>query len=403
MTDYTKILSVAWLGESGFPNGLAAIQKTIIVGDALIKAGAEFTVINRKGVLDPEKHHSLKPNGEFKGIRYIYASGITYRPRNFVVRNLMKLKGAVNEYLYLHKMCTEDKQQIAIVSNLSFLQTLLYLIYGKVLSFPVIFLYVEMASEMEHRKGLVKMINDYLFEKYLLKGMNGALPISEPLKENFQDIAPGKPILKIPTICNFENFNLPKRKLDEEYFLFCGAIDYREIIDFIIQAFKTLDKSITIKLYLIVSKGSSQQYIEFDNYLKENHLTHRTRIFSDIPFTELVDLYVNASALLIPLRPTKQDAARFPHKIAEYSATGNPIITTNYGEVPHYFKDGVNALIADSYDISKFADKLRFVLDHPEAAKEIGHNGKILGLKEFSHLHYGPRLKDYLQNMVSSE
>lgn len=401
MTDNTKILSVAWLGESGFPEGLASIQKTIIVGDTLIKAGAEFIVINRKGVLEPGKHQFLKPRGEFEGISYIYASGITYRPKYFVVRNLMKFKGAVNEYLYLRKMRSEDKKQVAIVSNLSFLQSLLYVIYGKILGFPVVYLYVEMASEMEHRDGLVNKVNDYLFEKCLLKWMDGALPISEPLKENFHKITPGKPILKIPTICNFEKFNLPKKKLKEEYFLYCGAIEYREIIDFIIQAFKTLDKTNNIKLYLIVSKGSSKQYREFEQYLEQNQLKHKIKIFSDIPFSELVDLYVNASALLIPLRPTKQDAARFPHKIAEYAATGNPIITTNYGEVTHYFKDSENALIADSYDISKFADKLKFVLDHPKAARKIGQNGKNLGIKEFSHIYYGPKLKDFLQKMVS--
>ena len=394
-------LNIAWLGESGFPYGMAAIQKTIIVGDALIKEGAAFTVINRKGVLEPGKHQSLKPRGTFEGISYIYASGITYRPKYFFKRNFMKLKGALNEYLYLRKMCAEDKRQIAIVSSLSFLQSLLYVIYGKILGFPVVYLYVEMASEMEHRDGLVEKVNDYLFEKYLLKRMDGALPISEPLKENFQKIAPGKPILKIPTICNFDSFKYPKRILEEEYFLFCGAIEYREIIDFIIQAFKSLDKSYAIKLYLIVSRGTSQQYKEFDQYLEENDLTHKTRIFSNIPFPELVDLYVNASALLIPLRPTKQDAARFPHKIAEYAATGNPIVTTNYGEVTHYFKDGEKALIADSYDISKFADKLKFVLDHPDAAREIGQNGKNLGVKEFSHVYYGPRLRAYLQNMLS--
>ncbi len=395
-----KPLSVVWLGESGFPYGLAAIQKTIIVGDALIREGARFTVINRKGVLEPGKYQDFKPEGAFEGIHYIYTSGITHRPKNFIVRNVMKLKGTLNEYLYLSKMRSEGKRLIAILSNLNFVQSLLYMIYGKILGFPLVYLYVEMASEMKHRDSTMIKLNDYLFERYLLKRMDGAFPISELLKENFRKIAPGKPILKIPTICNFENFNLPKRKLDEEYFLFCGAIDYREIIDFIVQAYKTLDKNIPMKLYLIASKGSPKQYKEFDRYLEENHLSDRVKVFSNIPFSELVDLYVNASALLIPLRSSIQDAARFPHKIAEYLATGNPIITTNYGEIIHYFEDGKTALVADSYDIYKFADKLKFVLENPEIAREIGINGKNLGVMEFSHISYGPRLKTYLENML---
>lgn len=395
-----KSLSVVWLGESGFPYGMAAIQKTVILGDALLKAGAEFTVVNRKGTLSPQQRESLKPIGKYQGIRYVYTSGITYRPENFLLRNLMKVKGAFYELLYLINMRTKDSSLVAIVSNLNFLQSLLYVIYGKILGFPVIFLYVEMASEMKHRTGFIRMTNDYLFEKFLLRRMSGALPISELLKENFKKIAPGKPILKIPTICNFENFNVPKKNIEEDYFLFCGVVEYREIIDFILEAFKLLDKSSDIKMYLIASKGTPKQYEDLNQHLKDNQLMHRIKIFSNIPFSELIDLYVNASALLIPLRPTKQDAARFPHKIAEYCATGNPIITTDYGEVTHYFEDGENALIADSYDISKFAEKLNFIIEHSEEAKRIGQNGKELGTKEFNHINYGQKLKEFLQNIV---
>ena len=129
----------------------------------------------------------------------------------------------------------------------------------------------------------------------------------------------------------------------------------------------------------------------------------RTKIFSNIPFSELIDLYVNAAALLIPLRPTKQDAARFPHKISEYAATGNPIITTNYGEVAYYFKDGENALVADSYDISLFAEKMNFVIENLTRAKQIGQKGKELGMQKFSHIKYGPLLKDYLLGIISKK
>ncbi len=404
MTDKTeKNLNVAWIGESGFPFGMAAIQKTIILGEALGNVGVHFTVINRKGVLKPEQQHTLSATGEYKRIRYVYTSGITYRPKNIIKRNLMKVKGAWNEYWYLRKMRGMNTSLVAIVSTHSFLQASLYVLYGKILNFPLTYLYVEMPSEMQHRVGLINKMNDYLFENILLKKMDGALPISELLKENYMKIAPGKSFLKIPTICNFENFNSPRKKMQEPYLLFCGAIEYREIIDFTLAAFKLLPENNTTKLYLIISKGSTKQYAQFNQYLSEQDLLHSTKVFSDIPFSELVSLYVNASALLIPLRPTKQDAARFPHKIAEYTATGNPIITTNYGEVPLYFKDGVNALIADTYDISEYAEKMKFVSDHPEEAKKIGQKGKELGTAEFSHINYGQKLKEYLQTTVQNK
>ena len=394
---------IVWLGESGFPYGLAAIQKTIILGDALSKVGVQFTVINRKGVFKPGQHTSLKVKGEFEGIQYVYVSGSIHRPNNPIIRNFSKIKGIIYEYLYLRKLRKENNLEIGIVSNRVFFQTLLYLIYGTVLNFPVIYLYVEMASAMQNRGGLFKKINDYIFDHFLLKRMDGVLPISEILVEHFRKSAPGKPILKIPTICNFENFNLPKREIKEPYFLFCGAFGYREVINFILESYEKLETTQDLKLYLIISGGSKTQYEEFNHYLKKFKKVSDIKIFSNIPFAELIDLYLHATALLIPLRPTKQDAARFPHKIAEYTATGNPIITTNFGEISYYFKDGENALVAASYNISAFAEKMNFVIENSEQAKQIGQKGKELGLRVFNHIKYGPLLKDYLKDIISKK
>ena len=405
MTENTKSkdLYAVWLGESGFPYGMAAIQKVIILGDALTREGVHFTVINRKGVFEPGQHTDLQPVGDFQGMKYIYASGTIHRPKGFFVRNLMKVKGAVREFLYLRSMHAEDKLDGAFVSSMSFLQTLLYRIYGKLFSFPVILLYAEMSSAMQHRSGVVRRVNDYFFDNFLVRWMSGTLPISELLVDNYKKIAPGKLFLKIPAICRFENFNVPRKKLQERYFLFCGAFDYREVINFIIEAYQKVDHATNYKLYLIVSGGSPTQYKEFNQYLKDRELLDKTKVFSNIPFSELVDHYVNAAALLIPLRPTIQDIARFPHKISEYTATGNPIISTNYGEVKHYFTDGENALIAKTYDTSQFAEKMKYVAEYPEQAKKIGLNGKELGMKYFNHLQYGPLLKDYIKHFIAKK
>ena len=94
--DESNNLNVVWLGESGFPYGMAAIQKTIILGDTLTNAGVQVTVINRKGAFNPGQHTSLKTKGKYKGINYIYTSGTIYRPQNIFARNFMKMKGTIN-------------------------------------------------------------------------------------------------------------------------------------------------------------------------------------------------------------------------------------------------------------------------------------------------------------------
>ena len=62
-----KKFHVVYLGESGFPVGLAAIQKTILLGKALIATGAKMTVINRRGKFKPGQPVEVQPEGDYEG------------------------------------------------------------------------------------------------------------------------------------------------------------------------------------------------------------------------------------------------------------------------------------------------------------------------------------------------
>ncbi|MCO6493605.1 MAG: glycosyltransferase [Phaeodactylibacter sp.] len=394
-----KKFHVVYLGESGFPVGLAAIQKTILLGKALIATGAKMTVINRRGKFKPGQPVEVQPEGDYEGIHYVYTTGTVYKPQGFLRRNLLKLKGIIGEYRYLRRLAKAGDLGAGIISCRDFIQVALYRLYSWLLGFPIALLYVEFASAMEHRRGLYTKINDYLFDNFMVKRMDAALPISELLADNFRKVAPGKPIFKIPVICDFKPFEQPKREGRKPYFLYCGALSYKEVVDFILDSFDNMPGQSDVNLHLLVSGGKKSEYEQLDADIRKMKKGDKVRVFSNVPYSELVDLYVNAIGLLIPLRPTLQDAARFPHKIGEYTAAANPIITTRIGEVPHYFEDGKTALISDNYDVAEYAEKMKFVADNPGEAARIGEQGRELGLREFNYINYGPRLKTFLSGL----
>ncbi len=393
-------LHVVYLGESGFPIGLAAIQKMTLIGKSLIHAGARVTVLNRKGKFEVDEKVDIPLEGEHEGIRFFYTAGSIYRPSGFFQRNWQKIKGKVAEYQYLKQYKNQGDDLIAIISTESFFQTLTYYIYSKILNFPIVFNYVEMQTSMEHRSGFYLETNDYLMDHFMIKRMDAALPISEILKDNFNKIAPNKPIFKIPVLCDFSLFDVPKNQSKEPYFLYCGSLGYKEVVDFILEAYAKISKTTNIKLYLLVSGGKSVEYEQLQRDIAQKVNPEKVHVYKNIPYSQLIDLYVNAKALLIPLRPTLQDAARFPHKIGEYLATGNPIVTTNYGEVAHYFQDKKNALIANNYEVDEYVEKLLFVINEPDKASKIGKKGKTYGLNEFDYLSYGQKLKLFLKNLI---
>ena len=389
---------VVFLGESGFPRGLAAIQRMTLMGKALLHVGTKVTVICRKGVWKKSGDIGLNVRGNFEGIEYLYTSKSVFRPNGFINRNFQKIKGMYGEYTYLKDLKRTEKINVAIISNMSAFHVLRYLAYSALLNFPVVLNLVEMASSMKHKTSFSARVNNYLLDNWIIKLFDGALPISDKLMEHYKAVSPSKPSLKLPILCDYDKFNIKKKK-DKPYFLYCGSLAYREVIDFIIEAYQCTPEIKETKLFMIISGGTQEDLESLQQRINSLSDTASIKLFSNIPYEQLVLLYTNASALLIPIRPTVQDTSRFPHKIGEYLASGNPIITTRMGEIKNYFEDGKTALIADSYSIGAFAHKMKYALSQPELSRQIGKNGKKLGLKEFDYKVHGARLLDFLQKL----
>ncbi|MFK7811577.1 MAG: glycosyltransferase [Maribacter sp.] len=389
---------VVFLGESGFPKGLATIQRLTLMAKALLSVGSKTTVICRKGVWKESDGFKFDKQGNFEGIDYIYTSKSTFRPEGFIDRNRQKLKGIFGEFKHLRYLKKHDKIDLAIISDMKVVHVLRYYLYSIFLNFPITINFVEMTSSMQHKKSFLKKVNDYVHDKWVIKLFDGALPISDKLMDYYTLISPSKPRLKLPIVCDFEKFEIPKKKV-EPYFLYCGSFRYTEVRDFIIEAYKNITDASNAKLYMIISGGSQKETSLLETELNGLFDTQRIKLFSNIPYVELVHLYTNAMAMLIPLRPTIQDASRFPHKIGEYLASGNPVITTDVGEIKNYFEDGKTALIAETYTIKAFTEKMKYVLDNPELSDEIGMNGKEMGLKEFDFKAHGNRLLKFVEEL----
>jgi glycosyltransferase involved in cell wall biosynthesis len=172
-----------------------------------------------------------------------------------------------------------------------------------------------------------------------------------------------------------------------------------EVIEFIIDSFNRLNQE-SVDLYLVIN-GPVVDFAKITNYINSTPNKDRIKIFSNLTQNQLYSFYKNAIGLLIPLRPVIQDIARFPHKVGEYLASGNPVISTNYGEIKCYFQDMKDMLIAGTYDIDMFADKMQFVIDHPEEAQKIGLKGKQMGLNNFDYRNNATKINDFINSILA--
>lgn len=394
-----QVKSVVFLGDSGFPIGLAHIQRITLLGRALINAGCDINVVCRMWVWRSNVKTHYGKTGVHEGIQYHYTVDSPFRPKSFTERQYQRIKGLIKEFFYLKRLKKESKLDAAILSTMNFYDALRYKIYSVILGFPIAVNLVEMASALERRSSMSKQFSNWLMENWLLKKFDGAMPISDKLCEFYTEIAPEKPMMKIPVICDYDKFAQVQRKPSEPYFLYCASISFMNVAEFVMNAYEKMNNKGVAKLYLLIGVREESQYLDLKKRLTNRFPNKEVVLFSNVPYSELMQLFTDATALVIPLRHTVEDAARFPHKIGEYLATGNPIITTNVGEIKTYFQDGKTAFVSDQYNVNEFAGKMEEVVTSNVIAEKIGQNGKQLGKENFDFKSYSNSLKDFLKKL----
>jgi glycosyltransferase involved in cell wall biosynthesis len=390
-----KINKVFILGVNGFPYGTARIEKLKLIGKSLAynQLKVEF-ICNEWGY---SKKGELSPQGHFEGIDYIYTSGITHRPQSFIKRRWIKFKGLVNEIKYLSK----NRSDAAIVSVMSgmFFPLFYYWILARKNGFKLYYPHHEEPEVTMNLKSLYHRINLYLFNRFAWKMLDGAFPISNYLSEKIKEKAPLIPLLKIPALVDFEIFNKVRESTGtsrEKYFMYCGSIIYYDVIEFVINAYELVPGN-EFELHLVIS-GSRKKKEKLHLRIDQSPKIQKIHVLENLDYNILVKKYINASALLIPLRDTIQDKARLPHKIGEYTASGNVIISNKIGDIPFYFQNTENALIADNYDVHEYAGMMEFVIKYPQDAKVMGLAGYETGMKVFNYKTYGKHIWDFMQN-----
>jgi glycosyltransferase involved in cell wall biosynthesis len=386
-------LNVCFVGTSGFPFGLAQVERQKLISKGLLQAGASVLIINRYGQQPEGTRIDLLHESSFEGIPFVYASGNPYRPTSFWRRNLGKLKGMFNEFFLVRKEKRKEGKTVLLVSTLEFYNIVFYKLVSVILRVPMVIDNVEFFSAMNIPKSTFVKWDNHWYDHYASKLADKVVVISHFLKNMAVRQKKAEAIIQIPSIVEFEKFQT-KEIAKEPFFLYCGHAGYFEVIAFILNAYERLT-GYPYALYL-VSNGAAWELDRLKKRISESPRAESIKLFSRLPMQELIDLYMTSKALLIPLRPTPQDKARFPHKIGEYTAARKPILSTKIGEVEKFFQDGDTALLADQYDETAFAEKMKLVMEQPALAEQIGLNGYNLGLQHFDHKALGRKLKTFL-------
>lgn len=395
MSSTNNLNIVVIASRFGFPNGMAPTQRVRLLSRCLVEQGGNVTILCTRVSERPSliENHSTK--GNIDGINFEYTTGTPFRSRNFFIRRWVELKGLVSaiskiiQYWRLKKIDSIYLWALDISVG-----RIIITIVANLLHIPVVL-------ELNERPQCL-LENPAILSKLFspLWGSSGAIAISEFLLNWCQEAAKLEKrhikVIKIPILIDPDmNDNCEPLTLNPSV-LFAGSPVYMQTIRFIIDAMEVVWKQIPDCELVFSGWHQKDKHADrISSELSKRSIADRVKLLGYLPRLELLKQYQRSWALLIPLFQDIRSEARFPTKIGEYLVSRRPIITTQVGEIPRYFRDGINAYLCEPDNPSAFGLKIIDALMDPEQARVIGYEGFITSQKCFDYRLFSKDIYDF--------
>lgn len=387
--------NVVFCGYNVFPAGYAQTQRLLLLAKGLKLTGVKIQVLCRYGTYDSGKT-VFEAKGVFEGVPYLYCSGSPYRNNKFILRNGKKLLGLIREFLFLLVRRINGNLDFIFVCTNSFSNVLYYSLLSRLLFTKSVIDNTEYWSSIDRHRF---KLSDKLYDKYSPLLYNKVICISDFLYRHALDSKRRDQVIKIPAIVDFSKFSHYKALENRDtYMLFCGSLVYFEVIDFVISSFEKMETA-SVSLILVASNGNHADYSQLQTRLVNSSKRHLIKFESDISYERLVGLYKSSLALLIPMRATIEDKARFPHKLGEYTAAKGIIITVDEGEIPNYFRDMDNALVCNNYSLEEYSAKMEYAVTNASELSYLRERAYQTGMSNFDYRVLGDKIEEFLFNI----
>lgn len=158
---------------------------------------------------------------------------------------------------------------------------------------------------------------------------------------------------------------------------------------------KLIDEKIDVRLY-IVGEGK----LKYKQYLEsliirgnlENHILFFGYIDNPFPIIQQADILLICS---------KKEA--FGRVTVEGMKAGKPVIGADSGGTKELIRDHYNGFLYTFGDYHELAEKVKYLCQHPDEARQMGENGRQWALKKFNIEDYSEEVLKVLRGLVDKK
>jgi glycosyltransferase involved in cell wall biosynthesis len=126
-------------------------------------------------------------------------------------------------------------------------------------------------------------------------------------------------------------------------------------------------------------------------------------VFSGFTSVEDFPIYLGTSDLfLLPMADRPYNHGRWPNKMGDYLAIGRPTVANPVGDIKPLFEKYKVGLLA-GWDAADFAEKITFLLDHPEISEQMGQTAREVAKNEYDWSILGKTLEAFYYKILDEQ
>ena len=207
--------------------------------------------------------------------------------------------------------------------------------------------------------------------------------VSNSTKEQLERQSPGKPIVRFPAWTDIEVFlrvDISGGKNFSKDILYAGGLTPLKGIHHLINAFACVAKEFPQARLALVGHEENKDYAaELKRQVQKLALDKRVQFMGAMPQAQLATWMRKACVFVLP--SASEGLGRV---VIEAMATGTPVIGSNVGGIPEIVEDGSTGFLVPPGDQKALAEKIRWILNNPEEAREMGSRARLFAAHLFS-------------------
>ena len=400
-----ETLNILILSDFAFPYGTGAASRVYGYARGLLGAGARVKVLCVEPSWNTSSTLNTAPSVVYRGIEFDYTGGYWSKPRSRLGRGIVRLLKWPRFALAVNSWAVEVGGVDAMIV---YSRKLPWIAAARLLCSTTGAVLLHEDCELKFRFSADTMrtrLKRFAYERLSFAAYDGCLAISIYLEEYCsRHLRHGIEALLVPILVNVADFGPNGVEVEVgNRVTFCGGLDQPEALN-VLKTFAQAvdgphDDMSDLRLQLVGTAVRKESLERLRSVAGGLGITERVDFVGQVAREELVELLNSSRVLVLPRPAGAFSKAGLATKLGEYLASGRPTVVTANGDVGLYLHDGVDAYLTPPDDLDAFARRLRYVLEHPQEADEVGLRGRQAAQTHFDPVVHGRRIIDYVREL----